>query len=90
LKNSGSFDQQLGRRIPNYYCIGRYERAPSPNSCLEQSWQKMPTSRPPIAKPSYHSGSAMKACQRSCSFVHGRRHSRQRSGFAAELGGLSA
>jgi site-specific DNA recombinase len=26
LKISGSFDKELGRRVPNYYCIGRYAK----------------------------------------------------------------
>ena len=30
LKISGNFDKPLGRRIPNYYCTGRYAKGPCP------------------------------------------------------------
>ncbi len=30
LKISGNFDKQLGRRVPNYYCVGRYGKGPCP------------------------------------------------------------
>jgi hypothetical protein len=30
LKISGSFDKQLARRVPNYYCIGRYAKGICP------------------------------------------------------------
>jgi site-specific DNA recombinase len=30
LKISGSFDKRLGRRVPNYYCVGRYAKGLCP------------------------------------------------------------